>query len=511
LSNTTGANVEFVHYGEVLRRRWFILVAFFVLGLALAVGALFVLPKTYQSTASVLVSATGDTSNSTNGRTSTDVNLDTEAQIVTSSVVAKAAGEDLGSSDTPRALAKRVSVTVPANTSVLAITYAAGTKEGAQAGAKAFADAYLKNREGLANDKVAAQRDRLQKRIDDLGKQLLTIGQRIQTLPPDSAERSYEQSRRALLVRQIASINEQYVNLDASETVPGSIITDPQTPTAPASPNVTIIVASGGLLGLLVGVLVAFWIDRRDRRIRGRRDLVRLGLDPMVPSVTVPPAGQIASPLNTAYDPEGMRMLRNALLAQMPGHRGWVMVASASRGTAGSAVSLNLAATLARTGLEVILVSADSHVSSTPTAGSSVGLADVLQQRASVGAVLQDVKDEPNLRLVAPGLDGSLYSELVQSERVHSVLEELGSKADVLLVDVAPVSENADAQTLASQFDGVILVAQAKKATLDDLTEAVDQLRHVSARIFGAVVAHETSSGMGHERGRRRDRHDRRD
>jgi Mrp family chromosome partitioning ATPase/capsular polysaccharide biosynthesis protein len=506
LSNPTGANVEFVHYGEVLRRRWWVILGCFVIGVTLAVGALFLLPKSYQSTASVLVTATGDTTNTTSGRTSSEVNLDTEAQIVTSSVVAKAAGEDLGSSDTPRALAKKVSVTVPANTSVLAITYTASSADGARAGAEAFAEAYLKNREALAEDAINAQRDRLQERIDDLGKQLLTIGQRIHALPAGSAQRAYEQSRRGLLVRQIASISDQYVNLNASETTPGSIITDPQVPTAPSSPNLVIILASGGLLGLLVGVLLAFLVDRRDRRVRSRRDLVRLGLDPMVPSVTVPPAGQIASPLNTSYDPEGMRMLRNSLLAQMPGHRGWVLVASASRGTAGSAVSLNLAATLARTGLEVILVSADSHVSATPANGASApGLADVLQQRASVGAVLQDVKDEPNLRIVAPGIDGSLYSGLVQSERVYAVLEELGSKADVLVVDVAPVSENADAQTLASQFDGVILVAQAKRTTLDDLTEAVDQLRHVSARVFGAVVVHERSSGAGDEPGRKRD------
>lgn len=507
MSTSTGANVEFVHYGEVLRRRWPIIVGCFVVGIGLAVAALLLLPKTYESTASVLVSATGETSNSTNGRTSTDVNLDTEAQIVKSSVVANVAGGTLGSSDTPRALAKKVAVTVPPNTSVLAITFTGSTKEGARAGAEAFADAYLKNREDLAQKKVDLQREQLQKRTDDLGKELLTVGQRIQALAPSAfAQRNYLQSRRDLLVRQIAAINEQYVALDASQTVPGAIITDPQVPTAPASPNVIIILASGGLLGLLVGVLFAFLVDRRDRRVRSRRDLLRLGLDPMVPSVTVPPAGQIASPLNTHYDPEAMRMLRNSLLAQMPAHRGSVMVASASRGSTGSAVSLNLAATLARTGLEVILVSADSHVSAKlPESTSDIGLADVLQDRASVDAVLQVVSDEPNLRLVAPGLDGSLYSELVQNERVSSVLEDLGSKADVLVVDVAPISENADAQTLASQFDGVILVAHAKKTTLDDLMEAVDQLRHVSARVFGAVVVHEKAAVTGREGARRRD------
>jgi capsular polysaccharide biosynthesis protein/Mrp family chromosome partitioning ATPase len=492
------ASVELRQYGEVFRRRWPLVVLGIIVGVAVAVGAIFALPKSYESTASVLVAPTGAAGAVENGRTTSSLNLDTEAQIVKSSVVAKLAAGDLGTSVTPRALVKSVQVTVPPNTSVLDITFIASTPERARDGARAFAEAYLKNRQDLAQARIDDQREAVQKRIDTLGDQLLKIGELIATLPAGSAQRAYQDSRRDLLVRQIAAINEQFVEIDSSESTPGDIITDPQVPTAPSEPNVTILLASGVLAGLLLGVALAFLFDRRDRRIRDRWDLERLGLDSLVPSVIVPPAGLIASPLNTHYHAESMRMLRNALLAQMPGHRGSVMVAAASSGSEGSAVALNLAATLARSGLEVIFASADSEIGDhRMSAAPYGGLADVIHERVSLDDVLHTVDGEPGLRTLSPGMDGSLYSELVQSERLQSVLAALSSRADILVVDVAPVSENADAQTLAAQFDGVVLVAAAKRTTVDEMAEAVDQLRHVSARLFGAVLAQQRTHGAG--------------
>jgi capsular polysaccharide biosynthesis protein/Mrp family chromosome partitioning ATPase len=489
-SQSNGANVEFSQYSQVFKRRWYLIVLGILIGSTLAWVAVHYLPKTYESTAAVLVADTGENGSVEGGRTTSSLNLDTEAQIVTSSVVARLAAKDLNSHEEPRDLAKNASVTVPANTSVLEISYKAPTAQEARAGADAFADAYLANRQDLAEKQIKKQRSALQKRIDKLGEELLRVGELVTAQPIGTAQRDYQTTRRTLLVRQIAGINQQLVAVEGIDADPGAIITDPQLPTKPAQPNVMILLASGLLGGLLLGLLLAFAVDRNDRRIRDRRDLERLGLEPLVPFVVVPQAGEIASAVGSRYDAEPMRVLRNSLLAQMPGHRGSVMVAAASAGSEGSAVALNLAATLARSGLEVIFASADSNVGDHRGASDSPGgLAEVILERLNLDEALQTVDGEPGLRTLSPGTDGSLYSELVQSERLQTVLKALALKADILVVDVSPVTQNADAQTLASQFDGVVLVASAKHTTVDDMVEAVDQLRHVSARLFGAVLA----------------------
>ncbi|QGN33902.1 hypothetical protein GJV80_14985 [Microlunatus sp. Gsoil 973] len=85
------------------------------------------------------------------------------------------------------------------------------------------------------------------------------------------------------------------------------------------------------------------------------------------------------------------------------------------------------------------------------------------------------------------------------------MIRELAHLADVVVVDVAPTSRNADAQTLITTADGVLLVATAMKTTRDEILEAVDQFRHVSARVFGSVVVtvnrerHSSTSHRGND------------
>ena len=87
--------------------------------------------------------------------------MDNEAQIVQSSTVAAQAGKYLNSKRTADQLAKQVSVAVPANTSVLNISCAAPSPDGAQACAQAFAKAYLAVRQATAVGKITNERTQL--------------------------------------------------------------------------------------------------------------------------------------------------------------------------------------------------------------------------------------------------------------------------------------------------------------------------------------------------------------
>src|SRR5215204_6605929 len=119
-------SVQVADYGAMLRRRWWVLLLGALVGLLLAVEVLVLSTKTYVSTASVLVSSTGaDSAGVAGGRTGGELNLDTEAQLLTSMDVATRAKALLKVPDEPRDLAANVSATVPPNTAVLNVSYAA--------------------------------------------------------------------------------------------------------------------------------------------------------------------------------------------------------------------------------------------------------------------------------------------------------------------------------------------------------------------------------------------------
>ena len=117
---------EFAGYLGVLRRRWWVVLVLACVGILAAGAYIAGSAKAYTATATVNVTATGINQSQggavAGGRTSSAVNLDTESQIVKSSVVATIAVRSLHSPLSPTALLGNVSVAVPPNSSVLQIS-----------------------------------------------------------------------------------------------------------------------------------------------------------------------------------------------------------------------------------------------------------------------------------------------------------------------------------------------------------------------------------------------------
>src|SRR3954470_18211557 len=184
------------HYFGVFRRHWW--VTLIATGAGLGGGALLTtaLPKVYESSTAVLVQAVDQDTNAQGGRTKGTVNLDTEAQLVGSGAVAAKATALLRSSRSPIDLARDVKVEVPANTTVLVITFQADKPQDAQAGSHAFAEAYLRNREETAQSGLDQQIKTLTTKVKQLTMTLSGINARLSRAAKGSPDESNLQSLR---------------------------------------------------------------------------------------------------------------------------------------------------------------------------------------------------------------------------------------------------------------------------------------------------------------------------
>ncbi len=255
-------------YWAVVTRHWRLLITTTLIGLLTGLAAYFVAPKTYAATASVLVAPVeADTGPVENGRTTGLVNLDTEAQIATSLEVATIIATKAGTGESPKETADRLTVSVPPNTAVLDLTYSASSADQAQVGAQAAADAYLENRIQAERDFVAAQSAQLETRVKELNRELAAL--RREGDNPDAL------ARRTVLSSTLASLQEEQQQLQAETINPGRIIQAPPTPEGPVSPKRTVLVASGALLGLLVGLVMAAIRERRNAVVSTSDDLRR--------------------------------------------------------------------------------------------------------------------------------------------------------------------------------------------------------------------------------------------
>lgn len=255
-------------YAGLLRRRWWVLLLCVALGVMAATVVTKHLPNTYKATTEVQVMPTGasDQTKVSGGRTSQDINLDTEAQILTSSTVVAKAKQLLRSPLDPAALAGNVSVTVPPNTSVLDITYSDKTPLAAKTGSHNFAAAYLSERAATATAVVLRQTKTLQAQADNLNKLLKTATSKGVTLPTNSPDRAYALSQQNVLQGQLTDVSNQIATLAAVKVTPGRILNDAPLPTKPTSPNKSLNRIGGAMLGLLIGLFLSWLMERRRTR-----------------------------------------------------------------------------------------------------------------------------------------------------------------------------------------------------------------------------------------------------
>ncbi|MDI6098435.1 Wzz/FepE/Etk N-terminal domain-containing protein [Actinoplanes sp. NEAU-A12] len=484
------------HYLGALRRHWWI--ALVATGAGLGGGAVLAqtMPKVYESSASVLVQPLEQDSNAEGGRTKSTVNLDTEAQLVGSGAVAVKAATLLRSDLSPIELAKLVSVQVPANTTVLVITFHAQTPQNAQAGSHAFAEAYLRNREETARARLDKQIRSLNLKVKQLTTVLTGINTKLAVAPKGSSTESNLQSLRNNSQNQLNSLTGRLNELTTTMVGGGSIISDSRLPEEPTSPNTWLNIGTGGMLGLLLGLGLAYLRERFDRRLvtpNDVRDRGRVTVLAALDERSTPHIDDVLQP----YGPGGrvFNRLRNEVLASLNPTDQIIVVTGTSRGSASTLVAANLAAALARTGSDVALIGAhlpDSVIDAAPLArmfgvSAMPGLSDLLAGRVSLSRALQRTPRIPSLRVITTG-GAATAAGLMQSQRLKDTLQTLREQGGYVVIEAPSTSSSADAQSLASLADAAILAVELRRSKRPALLDATEQLQRVGTRLLGAVV-----------------------
>jgi capsular polysaccharide biosynthesis protein len=234
-------------YAALLRRRAVSLAGGVLAGLIVAVAYVVVTPPVYRATAEVLVlPLTTDLQDSPRGR---KVNVDDAAQLVVSAEVTEAAAAALGRGSAT--LTEAIDVTVPANTSVLQISYFSTDPDEAARTAGAFATAYLAQRRQEAADVLQARRAAAEQARTGLVEEINAA-----TGPT-----------RELLRQRLREVDEELADAVSTAVLAGRVVRDADRPTTPQSPVPLPTLLSGAAAGLLLGLGVGLLRDRTDPRV----------------------------------------------------------------------------------------------------------------------------------------------------------------------------------------------------------------------------------------------------
>ncbi|MEV4095327.1 hypothetical protein [Streptosporangium saharense] len=261
---------DLTDYISFLRRRWPTILFLLAGGVGSGAVLLRVIPASYTASAEVLVTPTGlqEQTNQITNRQRETLNLDTEAQVAQSAVVAAKAGHTLGGVPGP------VEVSVPPNTAVLRISYTASDPAAAAAGASAYARAYLDNRRESAARALDAQLRALMTKLKQVNASLSAVVASLPGLGKGTAEHTLAAQRQNVLGRQVYNLTVKYDALRTVAVTPGTVISEAVPPTSAGQPSPPLYLGSGLMAGLLAGVGLAWLRDRPTRQ-----DAPMTGLD----------------------------------------------------------------------------------------------------------------------------------------------------------------------------------------------------------------------------------------
>jgi succinoglycan biosynthesis transport protein ExoP len=156
-------------------------------------------------------------------------------------------------------------------------------------------------------------------------------------------------------------------------------------------------------------------------------------------------------------------------------------------------VSVNVASTLARAGRSVLLIDGDVRRPILHTSfglENDCGLTNLLEERASAADAGDAIKETgvPRLRLLPGGSIKDSAADLLFQPHLRKLLAEFRGEFDVILIDAPPMTQWADARTLANAADGVVLIARSKRTTRESIRAACERLRCDGARLLGVVL-----------------------
>jgi Mrp family chromosome partitioning ATPase/capsular polysaccharide biosynthesis protein len=447
--------------------------------------------------------------------TNQDREVKTGALLVKLEPVAEAVADELGSTRSNSELLAMVSAEPQSTTNVVDILAEGTDPEECADVANAFADQFVLFRQTTDRTTVASARE--------------LVDQELKTL-----------SREELASDYGLMLKEKYENLRILESMQNGGFTVVQRATAPGSPfspQTTRNAIVALVVGLIVGVGLAFLLDYLDRSIKDERTVEKeLGAPvlAMVPLVGRRRSGNkngdhFGEPVGFAKRPallEAFRTLRSNLefFGVEQRQSTWLVTSSLPQ-EGKSTTAVNLGLSLALSGKRVMVLEADLRrpmVHEYLKVNQAPGLSNVLAGTKRLEDALQFVKaDEfmPSESRRQPGeerpglLHRNMYAlasgplppnpaELLASERMAKLMKGLTGMTDCLVIDTPPALAVSDAQTLARHADGVVLVVRLGMTTRDQLREARDIFARAGARIIGAVaVAGKKSPAYTRKRG----------
>jgi capsular exopolysaccharide synthesis family protein len=265
----------------------------------------------------------------------------------------------------------------------------------------------------------------------------------------------------------------------------------------PVRPNLQKNLLAALVMGLLLGVALAFAIETLDSSVRTQEHLERLGATflGVIPRMELA-QGEPADDLAVHKAPKSVlaeccRAIRTNLLFMSPDKPlRTILVTSSSPQDGKTTAAIDLSITMADSGNRVLLLDADMRRPRVHRAlglQNGAGLSSLVLGEVRLEDVVQATPVQ-NLFAVTCGPIPPNPSELLHTEAFAALLRNAATRYDRIIVDSPPVAAVSDALILSTQVDGTVVIAKAGATTRESVRRTLRSLADVNARTLGVVL-----------------------
>lgn len=269
-------------------------------------------------------------------------------------------------------------------------------------------------------------------------------------------------------------------------------------PEAPSKPNRPVFVIIGTLLGLIAGIVFAFFKEIIANTITGQNDLKRLTNIPIYGVIPFVKSKKTSSVVLEAYRAlrTNLEFMRTDLAYQT------LVVTSMVSGEGKTTVSANLARILAGTGKKVLLIDLDmrrANLSKFFDLENKMGVSTLLGRKHTLFQVIkQEVVEGVDVMPAGPVPPNP--SELIMSEYAKEVFTKLRSSYDYIVLDSPPVGLVTDSAILMHRADASLFVVRqdyTKKEFIKHLNKIIadHKIEHVGIVLNGTDLSKDYGYG----------------
>lgn len=302
------------------------------------------------------------------------------------------------------------------------------------------------------------------------------------------AKRDFETDQQLLQSMKLKQIGKNITDKMTDESI--VVHEEPQISQSPVSPNVTLNLVLGAVVGLIFGVGIAFFLEYLDTSVKSLEDVERYLQVPVL-AVIPKDVGVLHRQSGMSPDAEAYRILRtNIEFNRKNPEDNAITVVSGAAGEGKSTTLLNLAYICAQGGYATLMIDADLRRPRLHTffdINNSVGLTNYLTTELMLeDVILQTPVD--NLYFMPSGILPADAAGILNSRRMSELIQDVKQRFDLVLVDSPPILGVSDASVLASEVDLTMIVVQHRKLPRNMLLRVKQAVENVGGNVIGVVL-----------------------